>query len=124
MIFYIVFRWTRCTGGRMALAASGAEWFLESTSTTRSFLRRRCNHRCPCRGPDVADSQFAIWPGAGGDPRKRATPRFAAFPCNATSCSASSSATVVGLAGTLFGLLKYFISADLVHVAFSGGISR
>jgi ABC-type branched-subunit amino acid transport system permease subunit len=32
------------------------------------------------------------------------------------------SATVTGLGGSLFALLKLFVSADLVHVAFSGEV--
>jgi ABC-type branched-subunit amino acid transport system ATPase component len=49
--------------------------------------------------------------------------RFAGFPAQRYKLIGFVvSAAVVGLAGSLFGLLKYFISADLVHVTFSGEI--
>ena len=49
--------------------------------------------------------------------------RFLGYPVQRYKLIAFAlSATVTGLGGSLFALLKLFVSADLVHVAFSGEV--
>jgi ABC-type branched-subunit amino acid transport system ATPase component/ABC-type branched-subunit amino acid transport system permease subunit len=124
MVFYIVFRSTGFTGGEsglggikratllgldlddqttlyvvvclIVLGVSGLMWRLVNSPFGRVLLAIREN-------------------------QQRA--EFVGFPVQRYKLVAFIvSATVVGLAGTLFALLKYFISADLVHVTFSGEI--
>jgi branched-chain amino acid transport system ATP-binding protein len=124
MIFYIVFRWTSFTGGENGLGGikrgpllgvdlDNQNIFYVAVSIivllVAGFMWR------------IVNSPFGRVLIAIRENEQRA--RFAGFPVQRYKLLGFIvSAAAVGLAGTLFGLLKYFISADLVHVTFSGEI--
>ncbi|MGH6912737.1 MAG: ABC transporter permease subunit, partial [Geminicoccales bacterium] len=124
MIFYIVFRWTSFTGGEnglrgitrpdllgidladhrifyglsalIVLLASAAIWRIVSSPFGRVLVAIRENEQ-------------------------RAT--FIGYPVRRYKLLAFVlSTTILGLAGSLLAFLRYFVSADMVHVAFSGEI--
>jgi ABC-type branched-subunit amino acid transport system ATPase component len=124
LTFYIVFRWTDFTGGENGL----------------SGLRRQ-----PVAGLDLDDARvfyavtaalvlaaaWLVWRVVRSplgsvlvairENEQRA--RFAGYPVHDYKLAAFVvSATVVGLGGSLAAYLKLFVSADLVHVNFSGEI--
>ena len=124
LTFSIVFRWTAFTGGENGL----------------SGLRRQ-----PLAGVDLDDQRlfyaataviallvaWLMWRVVRSplgsvlmairENEQRA--RFAGYPVHAYKLAAFViSATVVGLGGCLAAYLKLFVSADLVHVTFSGEI--
>ncbi len=124
MIFYIVFRWTSFTGGENGLGGirrgrllgvdlDDQNIFYVAVSVV-ALLVAALMWR-------IVNSPFGRVLIAIRENEQRA--RFAGFPVRRYKLLGFVvSATVVGLAGTLFGFLKYFISADLVHVTFSGEI--
>jgi branched-chain amino acid transport system ATP-binding protein len=124
MIFYIVFRWTSFTGGENGLGGLTRESvlgigfddqlrFYYATAAvvlaTAGLLWR------------VVQSPLGRVLAAIRENERRAL--FLGYPVQRYKLIAFTlSAAVTGLAGSLFALLKLFVSADLVHVAFSGEI--
>jgi ABC-type branched-subunit amino acid transport system ATPase component/ABC-type branched-subunit amino acid transport system permease subunit len=124
MIFSIVFRWTSFTGGenglrgmtRPSLLGFGIEDQLRFYYVTAGI---------------VLVAAWALWRVAHSplgrvlqairENERRA--RFLGYPVQRYKLIAFTlSAAVTGLGGCLFAFLKVFVSADLVHVAFSGEI--
>jgi ABC-type branched-subunit amino acid transport system ATPase component/ABC-type branched-subunit amino acid transport system permease subunit len=124
MVFYIVFRWTSFTGGENGLggikrgALLGVDLDNQNTFYVAVSIIVLLVAGLMCR---IINSPFGRVLIAIRENEQRA--RFAGFPVQRYKLLGFIvSAAAVGLAGTLFGLLKYFISADLVHVSFSGEI--
>jgi len=124
MIFYIVFRWTSFTGGENGLGGIkrglllGIDLDNQTVFYVAVSLLVLLIAQLMWR---IVNSPFGRVLVAIRENEQRA--RFAGFPVQRYKLVGFViSAAVVGLAGSLFGLLKYFISADLVHVTFSGEI--
>ncbi|MCC7548216.1 MAG: ATP-binding cassette domain-containing protein [Burkholderiales bacterium] len=120
LTFYIVFRWTDFTGGENGLSGVRRHALLDDPRVyyyvvaavvfTVAWLVWRIV-RSPLGSVLVAIREN----------EQRA--RFAGYPVHRYKLAAFIvSATVVGLGGTLAAYLKLFVSADLVHVNFSGEI--
>ncbi len=124
MTFSIVYRWTSFTGGenglrgmtRVSLLGFGIEsqlrfYYLTATIVLMvAWLLWR-----------VAHSPLGRVLVAIRENEQRA--RFLGYPVQRYKLIAFTlSAAVTGLGGCLFAFLKVFVSADLVHVAFSGEI--
>ncbi len=124
MVFYIVFRWTGFTGGESGLGGIKRAPLLGLDLDDQSQL-----YAVVCLIVlavswlmwRLVNSPFGRVLVAIRENQQRA--EFVGFPVQHYKLvGLIVSATVVGLAGSLFALLKYFISADLVHVTFSGEI--
>ena len=124
MIFSIVFRWTSFTGGenglrgmtRPSLLGVPVESQLSFYYVTAAvvFLAAWALWR-------VVHSPLGRVLLAIRDNERRA--RFLGYPVQRYKLIAFAlSAAATGLGGSLFAFLKVFVSADLVHVAFSGEI--
>jgi len=124
MIFYVVFRWTSFTGGENGLGGIRRGRLLGLDLDDQNiFYVAVCVIVVFVAGLmwRIVNSPFGRVLIAIRENEQRA--RFAGFPVRRYKLwGFIVSATVVGLAGALFGFLKYFVSADLVHVAFSGEI--
>jgi ABC-type branched-subunit amino acid transport system ATPase component/ABC-type branched-subunit amino acid transport system permease subunit len=124
MIFYIVYRWTGFTGGENGLGGirRGALLGIDLDNQTAFYIAVSLLVLLIAQLMwRIVNSPFGRVLVAIRENEQRA--RFAGFPVQRYKLIAFVvSAAVVGLAGSLFGLLKYFISADLVHVTFSGEI--
>jgi ABC-type branched-subunit amino acid transport system ATPase component/ABC-type branched-subunit amino acid transport system permease subunit len=124
MIFYIVFRWTSFTGGENGLGGirRGAILGIDLDNQMIFYIAVAIIVILVAGLMwRIVNSPFGRVLVAIRENEQRA--RFAGFPVQRYKLLGFViSATVVGLAGTLFGFLKYFISADLVHVTFSGEI--
>jgi branched-chain amino acid transport system ATP-binding protein len=122
MIFYIVFRWTSFTGGENGLGGIRRGRLLGVDLDDQNIFYVAVSIVVLLVAAlmwRIVNSPFGRVLIAIRENEQRA--RFAGFPVRRYKLLGFVvSATVVGLAGTLFGLLKYFISADLVHVTFSG----
>ena len=124
MIFSIVYRWTAVTGGenglrgvtRLAVLGVGIEDQLRFYYLTAGVVLA-----VACAVWRVVHSPFGRVLVAIRENEART--RFLGYPVQRYRLLAFViSATVTGLGGSLFALLKFFVSADLVHVAFSGEI--
>jgi branched-chain amino acid transport system ATP-binding protein len=124
MIFYIVFRWSSFTGGENGLGGIRRGPLLGVDLDNQNIFYVAVSIIVLLVAGlmwRIVNSPFGRVLVAIRENEQRA--RFAGFPIRRYKLLGFIvSATVVGLAGTLFGLLKYFISADLVHVTFSGEI--
>jgi ABC-type branched-subunit amino acid transport system permease subunit len=124
MIFSIVYRWTAVTGGenglrgvtRLAVLGVGIEDQLRFYYLTAGVALA-----VACAVWRVVHSPFGRVLVAIRENEART--RFLGYPVQRYRLVAFViSATVTGLGGSLFALLKLFVSADLVHVAFSGEV--
>ena len=124
MIFYIVFRWTSFTGGENGLGGIKRGPLLGVDLDNQNIFYVAVSIIVLLVAGlmwRIVNSPFGRVLIAIRENEQRA--RFAGFPVQRYKLLGFIvSAAAVGLAGTLFGLLKYFISADLVHVTFSGEI--
>src|SRR5262249_37181609 len=122
IIFYIAFRWTSFTGGENRLGGIQRGRLLGVDLDDQNVFYAAVSIVVLLGAGlmwRVVNSPFGRVLIAIRETEQRA--RFAGFPVRRYKLLGFVvSATVVGLAGTLFGFLKYFISADLVHVTFSG----
>jgi ABC-type branched-subunit amino acid transport system ATPase component/ABC-type branched-subunit amino acid transport system permease subunit len=122
MVFYIVFRWTGFTGGESGLGGikrASLPWL--DLDDQAVFYATVCLIVLAVSSLmwRLVNSPFGRVLVAIRENQQRA--EFVGFPVQRYKLVAFIvSSTVVGLAGSLFALLKYFISADLVHVTFSG----
>jgi branched-chain amino acid transport system ATP-binding protein len=124
MIFSIVYRWTSFTGGenglrgmtRPALLGIPLERQLVFYYVTAAIVLLAAWALWRIVHSPLGRVLLAI-----RDNERRA--RFLGYPVQRYKLMAFTlSAAVTGLGGCLFGFLKVFVSADLVHVAFSGEI--
>jgi len=124
LAFFIAFRWTELTGGESGLRGIarptfGAidlndQWVFYALTASVVFAAAWALLR-------VVHSPFGTVLVAIRENEERA--RFAGYPVRAYKLVAFViSATLVGLAGGLFAFLKSIVSADTVHVSFSGEI--
>ncbi|MFQ5775295.1 MAG: ATP-binding cassette domain-containing protein [Kiloniellaceae bacterium] len=124
MFFYIVFRWTSFTGGENGLGGITRPSLLGlalDDQTTFYRLVAIVVFAVAWLMWRLVNSPFGRVLIAIRENEQRAT--FAGYPVQRYKLIAFVISTaVVGLAGSLFGFLKYFVSADLVHVNFSGEI--
>jgi ABC-type branched-subunit amino acid transport system ATPase component/ABC-type branched-subunit amino acid transport system permease subunit len=124
MIFYIVFRWTSFTGGENGLGGIKRGPLLGVDLDNQNIFYVAVSIIVLLVAGlmwRIVNSPFGRVLIAIRENEQRA--RFAGFPIQRYKLLGFIvSAAAVGLAGTLFALLKYFISADLVHVTFSGEI--
>jgi ABC-type branched-subunit amino acid transport system ATPase component/ABC-type branched-subunit amino acid transport system permease subunit len=124
LVFYVVFRWTSFTGGENGLrgmtrpAPLGIDlndqlvfyYLVALLVFAAAWLAWRVVHS------PVGSVMQAI-----RENEQRVA--FIGYPVQRYKLIAFTlSATITGLAGSLFAFLKVFVSADLVHVAFSGEI--
>jgi ABC-type branched-subunit amino acid transport system ATPase component/ABC-type branched-subunit amino acid transport system permease subunit len=124
LIFSVVYRWTTVTGGENGLRGI----------TRRSLLGQPIESQLAfyyLTAAIVLLVAWALWRVVHSplgrvllairDNERRA--RFLGYPVQRYKLIAFTlSAAVTGLGGCLFAFLKVFVSADLVHVAFSGEI--
>ncbi len=124
MIFSIVFRWTAFTGGenglrgvtRPSVLGLAVEDQLRYYYVTATIVLAAA-----CVAWRVVESPLGRVLVAIRENERRA--RFLGYPVQRYKLIAFTlSAAVTGLGGALFAFLKLFVSADLVHVAFSGEI--
>jgi ABC-type branched-subunit amino acid transport system ATPase component/ABC-type branched-subunit amino acid transport system permease subunit len=124
MIFSIVFRWTAVTGGenglrglsRHSILGIGIEDQLRFYYLTAVIVLGMAWVVWRVVHSPLGRVLAAIRENEGRT-------RFLGYPVQRYKLIAFIvSATVTGLGGSLFALLKLFVSADLVHVAFSGEI--
>jgi branched-chain amino acid transport system ATP-binding protein len=124
MFFAIVYRWTSFTGGenglrgltRPSLLGVGIDDQLRFYYVTAAIV-----FLSACAVRRVVESPLGRVLVAIRENEQRA--RFLGYPVQHYKLIAFTvSATVTGLGGSLFAFLKLFVSADLVHVAFSGEI--
>jgi ABC-type branched-subunit amino acid transport system permease subunit/ABC-type branched-subunit amino acid transport system ATPase component len=124
MVFYIVFRWTSFTGGENGLGGftrPDVPWLDLNHQLVYYHLVALVVFAVAWLVWRVVGSPFGRVLIAIRENEQRAT--FAGYPVWRYRLIAFVlSATIVGLAGSLFAFLKYFVSADLVHVMFSGEI--
>jgi ABC-type branched-subunit amino acid transport system ATPase component/ABC-type branched-subunit amino acid transport system permease subunit len=122
MIFYIIFRWTSFTGGENGLGGITRGPLLGIDLDNQNIFYATVSIIVALVAAllwRIVNSPFGRVLIAIRENEQRA--RFAGFPVQFYKLLGFTvSAAIVGLAGTLFGFLKYFISADLVHVTFSG----
>ncbi|MGQ0662020.1 MAG: branched-chain amino acid ABC transporter ATP-binding protein/permease [Pseudomonadota bacterium] len=118
MVFTVVFRWTAFTGGENGLRGVTrppvlADQLAFYAATAAIVLAVTWAMHRVVRSP-LGTTLVAI-----RENERRA--QFLGYPVQRYKLAAFVvSATVTGLGGALFALLKLFVSADLVHVAFSG----
>jgi branched-chain amino acid transport system ATP-binding protein len=120
MIFYIVFRWTSFTGGENGLRGITRPDLLADHGTFYglSALIVLLASAAIWR---IVRSPFGRVLVAIRENEQRAT--FIGYPVRRYKLLAFVlSTTILGLAGSLLAFLRYFVSADMVHVAFSGEI--
>jgi branched-chain amino acid transport system ATP-binding protein len=124
MIFYIVFRWTSFTGGENGLRGItrpdllGIDLEHQGTFYVLCALIVLLASGAVWR---IVNSPFGRVLAAIRENEQRAT--FGGYPVRRYKLVAFVlSTTILGLAGSLLAFLRYFVSADMVHVAFSGEI--
>jgi ABC-type branched-subunit amino acid transport system ATPase component/ABC-type branched-subunit amino acid transport system permease subunit len=118
LVFYVVFRWTSFTGGENGLRGIQRPPALENQLVFYHAV-----------AAVVLATAYAMWRLVHSPlgtvlvairENERRT-QFLGYPVRTYKLIAFVlSAAVTGLGGILFALLKVFVSADLVHVAFSG----
>ncbi|HET6522059.1 MAG TPA: ATP-binding cassette domain-containing protein, partial [Geminicoccaceae bacterium] len=120
MTFYIVFRWTSFTGGESGLRGVSRPAFLVDQGAFYAFTAAIV-FLAACAMWRVVNSPFGRVLVAIRENEQRAL--FAGYPVRRYKLVAFVLSTaVLGLAGSLFAFLRYIVSADLVHVIFSGEI--
>ncbi|HET7874586.1 MAG TPA: ATP-binding cassette domain-containing protein, partial [Methylomirabilota bacterium] len=124
MIFSIVFRWTAFTGGENGLRGVTRPSFLGLTVEDQLryyYVTAAVVLAAAWVVWRVVESPLGRVLVAIRENERRA--RFLGYPVQRYKLIAFTlSAAVTGLGGALFTFLKLFVSADLVHVAFSGEI--
>jgi ABC-type branched-subunit amino acid transport system ATPase component/ABC-type branched-subunit amino acid transport system permease subunit len=124
MFFYIVFRWTSFTGGENGLGGITRPdlWGLDITDqATFYYLVAAIVVISAWLIFKVVESPFGAVLKAIRENEQRAA--FVGYPVRRYKWIAFVlSTSILGLAGSLFAFLKYFVSADLVHAMFSGEI--
>ncbi|HEX9647008.1 MAG TPA: branched-chain amino acid ABC transporter ATP-binding protein/permease [Alphaproteobacteria bacterium] len=124
MFFYVVYRWTSFTGGENGLGGIARPdlWGIDiDDQTTFYYLVAAIVLLVAWLIWRVVQSPFGCALQAIRDNEQRAS--FVGYPVRRYKLIAFVlSASILGLAGSLFAFLKYFVSADLVHVMFSGEI--
>ena len=124
MIFYIVFRWTSFTGGENGLRGITRPDLLGIDLDDHRTFYALCALIVFLASAAVwrlVNSPFGRVLVAIRENEQRAT--FIGYPVRRYKLVGFVlSTTLLGLAGSLLAFLRYFVSADMVHVAFSGEI--
>ena len=124
MVFYIVYRWTSFTGGENGLGGIRQPVVagVDLADQNNFYISDRAR-RVARRGPDLARRRLAVRSRPGRDSRERTAGavRGLSGPPLQTDRFRDLDHRL-GLAGGLIAYLHYFVSADRVHVVFSGEI--
>jgi ABC-type branched-subunit amino acid transport system ATPase component/ABC-type branched-subunit amino acid transport system permease subunit len=124
MFFYIVYRWTSFTGGENGLGGITRPDLLGVDITDQAtfyYLVAAIVVIAAWLVWRVVQSPFGHVLKAIRENEQRAA--FVGYPVRRYKLIAFVLSTaILGLAGSLFAFLKYFVSADLVHAMFSGEI--
>jgi len=124
LAFYVAYRWTHFTGGESGLRGVGrAVWLGWTLDDQRVYYAVTAAVVLTVAGiaRRVVQSPFGSVLLAIRENEQRAS--FAGYPVWRYKWLAFTlSAAITGLGGALFAFLKYIVSADTLHVAFSGEI--
>jgi ABC-type branched-subunit amino acid transport system ATPase component/ABC-type branched-subunit amino acid transport system permease subunit len=124
LAFYVAYRWTSFTGGESGLRGVGrAVWLGWALDDQRIYYAVTAAVVFAVAGVArrVVRSPFGSVLLAIRENEQRAS--FAGYPVGRYKWLAFTlSAAITGLGGALFAFLKYIVSADTLHVAFSGEI--
>jgi ABC-type branched-subunit amino acid transport system ATPase component/ABC-type branched-subunit amino acid transport system permease subunit len=125
LAFYLAYRWTSFTGGESGLrGVTRAAWLGVNLDDQRVYYALTAAIVFAVAGVTlrVVRSPLGSVLLAIRENQQRAS--FAGYPVrHYTWLAFTISATITGLGGALFAFLKYIVSADTLHVAFSGEIA-